>query len=65
MVLVDLVFYQVEVCKPICYNIREIHHFKKNLLTALVLFPLGIRYPTGAGVGQGALKPGKGLTNFH
>lgn len=38
---------------------------KQTVLTARVFPPSGIRYPTGAGVGQGALKPGKGSTNFH
>lgn len=33
----------------------------KTLLSAFAFFPLGLRYPTGAG--QGALKQGKGSTN--
>lgn len=38
---------------------------KQAVLTAWVFSPSGIRYPTGAGAGQGALKPGKGSANFQ
>lgn len=35
-----------------------------NSIYSMPFFPLsGIRYPTGAGVGQGAGKPGKGSIN--
>lgn len=68
MVLVDLEFYQVEVCykkkeKNLSCNEPRMKHihivYKRSVISPFS----GIRYPTGAGVRQGAGKLGKGSKN--